>query len=170
MHSEKNLKEYNLASNRSGYRYLRIQPDYQPSKLKYAREDPRGNVEHYKEFESILQDLDFNRKQLETIRKILAAILNMGNIRFKNSGKYAEVENTDMVTRISDLLRVDEKKFMWSLTNFIMVKGGIAERKQYTAEEARDARDAVAATLYSRLVDWIINKINMNMSFPRAVL
>lgn len=75
-----------------------------------------------------------------------------------------------MVTRIAELLRVDEKKYMWSLTNFIMVKGGIAERRQYSTEEARDARDAVASTIYCRLVDWIINKINMNLSFPRAVL
>ncbi|XP_037816478.1 neither inactivation nor afterpotential protein C [Lucilia sericata] len=168
MNAEGLLKEYSLKPER-GYRYLRIPPDVPPTKLKYHRDDPQGNVEHYRQFESILKDLDFNHKQLETIRKILAAILNIGNIRFRTSGKYAEVDNTEIVTRIAELLRVDEKKFMWSLTNFIMVKGGIAERRQYTTEEARDARDAVASTIYSRLVDWIINKINMNMAFPRAV-
>lgn len=163
------LKDYNLKADR-GYRYLRIPPDVAPTKLKYHRDDPEGNVERYREFESILRDLDFSHKQLETVRKVLAAILNIGNIRFRQAGKYAEVENSDIVSRIADLLRVDEKKFMWSLTNFIMVKGGIAERRQYTTEEARDARDAVSSTLYSRLVDFIINRINMNMSFPRAVL
>ncbi|KAL9925896.1 STKc_myosinIII_N_like and MYSc_Myo21 domain-containing protein ninaC [Glossina fuscipes fuscipes] len=168
MNSEGLLKEYNLKSER-GYRYLRVPAEMQPTKLKYHRDDPKGNVEKYREFETILQDLDLNRKHLETIRKIFAAILNIGNIRFRQSGKYAEVENTEMVTRIAELLRVDEKKFMWSLTNFIMVKGGVAERRQYTSEEARDARDAVSSTIYSRLVDWIINKINMNMAFPRAV-
>uniref|UniRef100_W8BGP4 non-specific serine/threonine protein kinase n=2 Tax=Ceratitis capitata TaxID=7213 RepID=W8BGP4_CERCA len=168
MNSETLLKEYHLRNDR-GYRYLRIPAEAQPTKLKYHRDDPIGNVEHYKRFESILQDLDFNHKQLETLRKVLAAILNIGNIRFRPSGKYAEVENTEMVTRIAELLRLDEKKYMWSLTNFIMVKGGIAERRQYTTEEARDARDAVASTIYCRLVDWIINKINMNLAFPRAV-
>lgn len=163
------MKEYSLKPER-GYRYLRIPPDVPPTKLKYHRDDPQGNVEHYRHFESILKDLDFNHKQLETIRKIFSAILNIGNIRFRQSGRYAEVDNTEIVTRIAELLKVDEKKFMWSLTNFIMVKGGIAERRQYTTEEARDARDAVASTIYSRLVDWIINKINMNMAFPRAVL
>ncbi|XP_053960688.1 neither inactivation nor afterpotential protein C isoform X1 [Anastrepha ludens] len=168
MNSGNLLKEYHLKNDR-GYRYLRIPADNQTTKLKYHRDDPIGNVENYKRFESILQDLDFNHKQLETLRKVLAAILNIGNIRFRHSGKYAEVENTEMVTRIAELLRVDEKKYMWSLTNFIMVKGGIAERRQYSTEEARDARDAVASTIYCRLVDWIINKINMNLSFPRAV-
>ncbi|XP_030383362.1 neither inactivation nor afterpotential protein C [Scaptodrosophila lebanonensis] len=168
MNHENLLKEYNLKSDRS-YRYLRIPPDVPPTKLKYRRDDPDGNVERFREFEGILRDLDFNHKQLETVRKVLAAILNIGNIRFRSLGKYAEVENTDIVSRIAELLRVDEKKFMWSLTNFIMVKGGIAERRQYTSEEARDARDAVASTLFSRLVDFIINRINMNMSFPRAV-
>ncbi|XP_067622468.1 neither inactivation nor afterpotential protein C isoform X2 [Eurosta solidaginis] len=168
MNSENRLKEYNLKCDR-GYRYLRLPADIQQTKLKYHRDDPIGNVEYYKRFESVLQDLDFNHKQLETLRKVLSAILNIGNIRFRHSGKYAEVENTEMVTRIAELLRVDEKKYMWSLTNFIMVKGGIAERRQYTTEEARDARDAVASTIYCRLVDWIVNKINMNLAFPRAV-
>lgn len=169
MNAEDLLKEYGLKPERS-YRYLRIPNDVPPTKIKYHRDDPQGNVERYRQFESTLKDLEFNHKQCETIRKIMAAILNIGNIRFRQSGKYAEVDNSDIVTRIAELLKVDEKKFMWSLTNFIMIKGGIAERRQYTTEEARDARDAVASTIYSRLVDWIINKINMNMSFPRAVL
>ncbi|KAH8412845.1 hypothetical protein KR009_006225, partial [Drosophila setifemur] len=168
MNQQNLLKDYNLKADRN-YRYLRVPPEALPSKIKYRRDDPEGNVERFREFEDILRDLDFNHKQLETVRKVLAAILNIGNIRFRQTGKFAEVENTDIVSRISDLLRVDEKKFMWSLTNFIMVKGGIAERRQYTTEEARDARDAVSSTLYSRLVDFIINRINMNMSFPRAV-
>uniref|UniRef100_T1PFP8 Myosin head n=1 Tax=Musca domestica TaxID=7370 RepID=T1PFP8_MUSDO len=168
LNAEGLLKEYNLKSEH-GYRYLRVPPDAPQGKLKYRRDDPSGNVERFKEFETILQDLDFNHKQLESVRKILAAILNIGNIRFRQMGKYAEVDNTEMVTRIAELLRVDEKKFMWSLTNFIMVKGGVAERRQYNTDEARNARDAVASTLYSRLVDWIVNKINMNMAFPRAV-
>ncbi|KAH8248818.1 hypothetical protein KR032_003465 [Drosophila birchii] len=168
INQQNQLKEYNLKADRN-YRYLRVPPEAPPSKLKYRRDDPEGNVERFREFENILRDLDFNHKQLETVRKVLSAILNIGNIRFRQNGKYAEVENTDIVSRIAELLRVDEKKFMWSLTNFIMVKGGIAERRQYTTEEARDARDAVASTIYSRLVDFIINRINMNMSFPRAV-
>ncbi|XP_067622470.1 neither inactivation nor afterpotential protein C isoform X4 [Eurosta solidaginis] len=117
----------------------------------------------------VLLSLNSNDLQIEFDEEVLSAILNIGNIRFRHSGKYAEVENTEMVTRIAELLRVDEKKYMWSLTNFIMVKGGIAERRQYTTEEARDARDAVASTIYCRLVDWIVNKINMNLAFPRAV-
>lgn len=116
MNAEGHLKEYNLKPER-GYRYLRIPPQTPPTKLKYCRDTPQDNVERFREFEKILEDLDFNHKQRETIRKVLAAILNIGNIRFRQSGKYAEVDNTDIVTRIAELLRVDEKKFMWSLTN-----------------------------------------------------
>ncbi|KAI8041867.1 hypothetical protein M5D96_003162 [Drosophila gunungcola] len=146
------LKEYNLKADRN-YRYLRVPPEVLPSKLKYRRDDPEGNVEKYKEFENILRDIDFNHKQLETVRKVLSAILNIGNIRFRQNGK-AFAGGREEIYVVPD--------------QFIMVKGGIAERRQYTSEEARDARDAVASTLYSRLVDFIINRINMNMSFPRA--
>ncbi|XP_055920524.1 neither inactivation nor afterpotential protein C isoform X1 [Eupeodes corollae] len=168
MNAEGKLKEYHLQEERN-HRYLRIPPESPPTKLKYVRDDPTGNVEKYREFERILGDLDFNHKQIETIRKMLSAILNIGNIRFQQNGRHASIENPEVVTKIAELLRVDEKKFVWSLTNYIKVKGGIAERKQYSSEEARDSRDAVASTIYNRLVDWIINKINMNMAFPRAV-
>ncbi|XP_036345355.1 neither inactivation nor afterpotential protein C-like, partial [Rhagoletis pomonella] len=68
MNSKNLLREYHLNSDR-GYRCLRIPAESQPTKLKYHRDDPIGNVENYKRFESILQDLDFNHKQLETLRK-----------------------------------------------------------------------------------------------------
>ncbi|KAL5282534.1 MYO3A family protein [Megaselia abdita] len=164
------LNDYHLKKDRN-YRYLRVPADNpKDNKLPYCRDDPEGNIVKFTDFERILKELDISVKNIETIRKLLAAILNIGNIHFKqNEKKYAEIEDLEAVTKIADLLRIDEKKMVWSFINFCKIKGGIAERKQYNAEEARDARDALAATMYQRLVDWIVNKININMAFPRAV-
>lgn len=165
------LKDFHLKKDRN-YRYLRVPTETsKDNKLHYCRDDPEGNSVKFTEFEDILKELDISVKNIETIRKLLAAILNIGNIQFRqNEKKVAEIEDIEAVNKIADLLRIDEKKITWSLINYCKIKGGIAERKQYNAEEARDARDALAATIYQRLVDWIVNKININMAFPRAVL
>ncbi|CAD7079978.1 unnamed protein product [Hermetia illucens] len=170
-HMEANglCENYSLEKGRK-YRYLRIPGEKQITKLKYARDSPAENANLYKEFEEILLDLDISRKNLETIRKIFAAILNLGDVRFKkNDKRAAEFEESEVVSKVADLLRLDEKKFLWSMLNYCKVKGGIAERKHYTPEEARDSRDALAATMYNRVVDWIVIKININLAFPRAV-
>lgn len=169
MNASNELGTYSLESGRS-YRYLRI-PEVKPaSKLAYIRDDPEGNVEKFANFEAQLSEIGFVPEQLETIRKILAAILILGNVRYMNDGKFAAVENTDVSQIVAKLLNIDEKKFQWSLENYCVIKSGTAERRKHTSDEARDARDVLAATIYCRLVDWIVNTINQKLAFSRAVL
>lgn len=42
-------------------------------------------------------------------------------------------------------------------------------RRKHTCEEAEEARDVLANTLYQRLVDWIINNINYKLSLTRTL-
>lgn len=169
MNASNELEKYSLESGRS-YRYLRI-PEVKPtSKLPYVRDDPEGNVEKFANFESHLTEIGFDAEQLEDIRKILAAVLILGNVRYMDDGKFAAVENTDVSQIVAKLLKIDEKKFQWSLENYCVIKSGTAERRKHTSDEARDARDVLAATIYCRLVDWIANTINQKLAFSRAVL
>ncbi|XP_049305729.1 neither inactivation nor afterpotential protein C isoform X3 [Bactrocera dorsalis] len=121
MNSESLLKEYHLKSER-GYRYLRIPAEMQPTKLKYHRDDPINNVEHYKRFECILQDLDFNHKQLETLRKEADDIptdnLNfydnktaLDNLLTKPDGLFYIIDDASRTSQDQDLImdRVVEK-------------------------------------------------------------
>lgn len=163
------LEKYSLESGR-GYRYLRIQEVPPTSKFPYIRDDPEGNVEKFATFESQLTSIGFEQEQLEVIRKILAAILILGNVRYMDDGKFAAVENTNVSQIVAKLLNIDEKKFQWSLENYCVIKSGTAERRKHTSDEARDARDVLAATIYCRLVDWIVNTINQKLAFSRAVL
>lgn len=152
------------------YRYLRVESEKLDCKLPYCRNDEEGNVTKFQEFEAILKLLDFEDDQIASIRKILAAILILGNVRFTDDGKFAIIETHDEVQKVAKLLEVDEKKFEWTLVNYCLVQGGKAEKRKHTNDEARDARDVLAATIYSRLVDWIVNIINQKFAFGRAVL
>lgn len=163
------LESLKLESGRS-YRYLRVESEKLDCKLPYCRNDEDGNVAKFKEFEEILKILDFEDNQIASIRKVLAAILILGNVRFTDDGKFATIETQDEVQKVAKLLELDEKKFEWALVNYCLVQGGMAEKRKHTNDEARDARDVLAATIYSRLVDWIVNIINQKFAFGRAVL
>lgn len=160
------LETFKLEAGRN-YRYLRAEK--LDCKLPYCRNDEEGNVKKFQEFEEILKLMDFDDVEIQSIRKILAAILMLGNVRFADDGKYAMIETTDEVKKIAELLELDEKKFEWSLVNYCLVQSGVAEKRKHTNDEARDARDVLAGTIYSRLVDWIVNIVNQKFAFGRAI-
>ncbi|CRK93540.1 CLUMA_CG007073, isoform A [Clunio marinus] len=170
MEAEERLKDFNLECGRQ-YRYLRVPDNYIKSKLSHVRDDPLGNAMKFKEFEQSLLALDFPQDTLESIYKILAAILILGEIRFKESetDRKAAVVNPNVIESVAEFLKVDEKKFQWSLVNYCIVIKGSVEKRRHTADEARDARDVLAGTIYARLVDFIVNTINHKLAFNRAI-
>ncbi|XP_058062557.1 neither inactivation nor afterpotential protein C [Anopheles bellator] len=168
MDAEERLKDFSLEPGRN-YRYLRIAEAMSSDKLKYCRDDVEGNVRSFKEFEQQLLALELSQNILDTIYRTLAAILILGEIRFRESEGVTELEDFEVVGKIARLLQLDEKKFQWALLNYCVIVRGSAERRRHSPDEARDARDVLAATIYCRLVDWITNTINQKLSFGRAI-
>lgn len=172
MASKDKLNDYYLEPDRK-YRYLRTPEEKPVSKLNYVRDDPEGNTKKYEEFEEQLLAIDFYPENISIINNILAAILILGDVRFKeedSSTKVAEIENPEVAQKVANLLSIDDKKFQWALVNYCVVEKGCAERRKHTPNEARDARDVLAGTLYCRLVDWVVNTINQKLTLGRAVL
>lgn len=169
MAATNNLSKYTLDAGRS-YRYLRLPEERPSTKLAYIRDEPDANPARFAEFEQHLTAMDFSEAQLEVVRSTLAAILILGNVRYMNEGKFAVVENADIAQKVAKLLQVDDKKFQWALENYCLINSGTAERRRHTGDEARDARDVLAGTIYCRLVDWLVNMVNQKLAFSRAVL
>lgn len=164
---EKTLKQYHLESNRH-HRYLRI---FNNDTSKAPRNSPETNVHKFHEILHILKNFDFSEEQIETIYKILAAILVLGDVRFKDGANdSAETDDEGQGEKVALLLGVDPKKFCWALTNYCLVNKGVAVRKQHTCDEARSARDVLANNLYSRLVDFVVSFVNHKLSYGRAIL
>ncbi|XP_017777903.1 PREDICTED: neither inactivation nor afterpotential protein C [Nicrophorus vespilloides] len=167
LNKENKLNEYNLSPGRK-HRYLRIPKD-SPMKNR-PRDDPERNAKQLKEFVETLNMFQFTDEQIESIFKSLASILILGDVRFKElSINMAEIENEDMVQKAAKLLDIDEKKLSWALTNYCLIKKGSAVRRKHNCDEARDARDVLANTIYTRLVDYIVNYINYKLSYGRAI-
>lgn len=168
MEAEGRLRAYSLEQGRN-YRYLRIPESSAGDKLKYCRNDVRGNIQAFKELEQLLIALEFSPEILETVYRTLAAILMLGEVRFRDDDGVTELDGLVVPSKVAALLQLDEKKFHWALMNYCVIIRGSATRRRHSADEARDARDVLAATIYNRLVDWIINTINHKLSFGRAI-
>lgn len=97
--STSKLKQYHLPPGRR-LRYLRISEKGTERKRSFkVRNDPRGNVVKFEELKENLKILEME-EYYETIWKILAAILTLGEIRFVegNNGE-ADMDNNDAATK-----------------------------------------------------------------------
>ncbi|KAM3962727.1 STKc_myosinIII_N_like and MYSc_Myo21 domain-containing protein ninaC [Aphomia sociella] len=168
MASMNRLEEFTLEQNRK-HRYLRVL-DEPPKNKKSTRETPEQNIESYKEFIENLKMLDWEEEDINFLETILAAILVLGNVRFKdNKSGSAEIENPEEAKKVAKLLSLEEVKFLWALLNYCLIESGTAVKRKHSTDEARDARDTLSSALYKRLIDWMINLINSKLSFMRSV-
>ena len=96
------MKDYNLESGKH-YRYLRRDIDEADRDSKAPsgpREKSKENVETFKKLEKILQDLDFEDEQRETIWKTMAAILLLGEVEFSSQEDgNADLKDTAVVEK-----------------------------------------------------------------------
>ncbi|XP_050526951.1 neither inactivation nor afterpotential protein C [Daktulosphaira vitifoliae] len=115
--------------------------------------------------------LEFTDDQVNTLWRVLAAILNLGELKIIKDEDDGEVkiENSDLIPNVADLLGVDAKKLAWCLFNYCVVVNGAAVRRKHTVTSASECIKVFAQTLYARLFDWIVNVINMKLAFSRAI-
>ncbi|XP_050306702.1 neither inactivation nor afterpotential protein C [Anthonomus grandis grandis] len=163
------VKKYRLDKNRD-YRYLRIPSDVEADQNK-PRDNRQQNVIKYKKIFSYLEEFEFSEEQITTFFSIIAAILNLGEIRFKQNEDdgSAEIENKEFAENFAELMEIDSKKFIWALTNYCLVKKGNVIRKKNTCDESRDSRDVLANNLYCRFVDYVIGMINDKLEIGKAI-
>lgn len=168
LNAKNELTKYNLENHRS-YKYLKINQN--ETKLTAPRYNQELNITKFGDLEEVLHSFNFSEEQIDTFYNTLAAILLLGEIKFKqDESEETAIENKEEADKVAKLLEVDEKKFSWSLVNYCLVKNNVALKKIHNCNEAKRARDVLANNLYSRIVDYVIAVINNKLSFGRAIL
>uniref|UniRef100_A0A8B9PZ11 Myosin IF n=1 Tax=Apteryx owenii TaxID=8824 RepID=A0A8B9PZ11_APTOW len=106
----------------------------------------------------------------QLVLQIVAGILHLGNISFREEGNYAQVENADALAFPAYLLGINQDRLNDKITSRKMDSkwGGRSESINVTlnVEQAAYTRDALAKGLYTRVFDFLVESINRAMRKP----
>ncbi|XP_064421936.1 unconventional myosin-Ie isoform X2 [Latimeria chalumnae] len=101
------------------------------------------------------------------VLQIVAGILHVGNINFKEVGNYAAVESEEFLAFPTFLLGINQDRLKEKLTSRKMDSkwGGKSESINVTlnVEQACYTRDALSKALHARLFDYLVESINKAM-------
>ncbi|KAL0100751.1 hypothetical protein PUN28_019257 [Cardiocondyla obscurior] len=132
------------------------------------------HIDKFQQLKMGFKVLGFQDSDVDTVYRVLAAILHLGDIEFAEVATQDNTDNKSRVVdavplhRVSKLLGVEQNDLVEALTsNSVMTRGETITRNN-TVAEARAARDAMAKGLYGRLFDWMVNQINCLLCFSRS--
>uniref|UniRef100_A0A7N8XJK6 Myosin IXb n=1 Tax=Mastacembelus armatus TaxID=205130 RepID=A0A7N8XJK6_9TELE len=135
-----------------------------PQDYLYLKQEEKLGQE-YKRLHQAMEMVGFLASTKKHIFSILSAILHLGNVTYKLSenSQALEVGPAEVLTTLSDLLKVKKELLVKALTMKRIVTGKAFIVSQYTLQKASKVRDSMAKCLYSALFDWIVLHINHAM-------
>uniref|UniRef100_A0A8C3VGU1 Myosin VIIA n=1 Tax=Catagonus wagneri TaxID=51154 RepID=A0A8C3VGU1_9CETA len=130
----------------------------------------REDSQEYANIRSAMKVLMFTDTENWEISKLLAAILHLGNLQYKdrtfeNLDACELLFSTSLATAAS-LLEVNPPDLMNCLTSRTLITRGETVSTPLSREQALDVRDAFVKGIYGRLFVWIVDKINAAIYKP----
>ncbi|XP_051029059.1 unconventional myosin-VI isoform X4 [Phodopus roborovskii] len=110
--------------------------------------------------------------------RVVAGVLHLGNIDFEEAGSTSggcnlKNKSTPSLEYCAELLGLDQDDLRVSLTTRVMLTTaggtkGTVIKVPLKVEQANNARDALAKTVYSHLFDHVVNRVNQCFPFEAS--
>uniref|UniRef100_A0A667FYN0 Myosin IE n=1 Tax=Lynx canadensis TaxID=61383 RepID=A0A667FYN0_LYNCA len=141
------------------YCYLNLSGSYQVDDIDDKRE--------FQETLHAMNVIGIFAEEQTLVLQIVAGVLHLGNISFKEVGNYAAVESEEFLAFPAYLLGINQDRLKEKLTSRQMDSkwGGKSESIHVTlnVEQACYTRDALAKALHARVFDFLVDSINKAM-------
>ncbi|CAH2104913.1 unnamed protein product [Euphydryas editha] len=129
--------------------------------------DGRNDALEFSDIRSAFKVLNFSDNDVWGIFSLLAAILHLGNLKFKsfnlNNIESSEVPDAITANRVARLLGVNKTHLCEALTRKTLIAQGEKIVSPISAGAAIEGRDALVKAIYGHIFEYIVEMINKTL-------